>query len=208
MANIYKYLQISLRLLAVLLLSAINAMAMPLVPYTSGQVEFSPYQKAVVAEHESVHFAARAPPLAASNVSFTGAAVAEHGDGIIMHGHKARVASLNFCVSFLATNKTVTDFVDGVTVVDRKTGTTFTGTVDLRPTLDRIENGIPNPHRNDGSTFRNNEGLLPSQPEGYYTEYVHPTPGVTGPGPQRIIQGQGGELYYTPDHYGTFIPLN
>jgi len=31
---------------------------------------------------------------------------------------------------------------------------------------------------------------------------------VNGPGPQRVIQGQGGELFYTPDHYGTFIPLN
>ncbi|MBO6858021.1 MAG: hypothetical protein JJ875_14045 [Roseibium sp.] len=50
--------------------------------------------------------------------------------------------------------------------------------------------------------------LLPSQPEAYYTEYVHPTPGVIGQGPQRVIQGQGGGLYYTPDHYGTFIPLN
>ena len=107
-----------------------------------------------------------------------------------------------------APNRTVTDFIDGVTVVDRRTGTTFTGTVDLRPTLDRIDDGIPHPHRNDGSTFRNREGLLPSQPDGYYTEFVHPTPGVNGPGPQRIIRGQGGELYYTPDHYGSFIPLN
>ena len=105
-------------------------------------------------------------------------------------------------------NRIVTDFIDGVTVIDRGTGTTFTGAVDLRPTLDRIDNGIPHPHRNDGSTFRNREGLLPSQPEGYYTEFVHPTPGLNGPGPQRIIRGQGGELYYTPDHYRSFIPLN
>ncbi|WP_353653755.1 ribonuclease domain-containing protein [Labrenzia sp. R5_0] len=49
---------------------------------------------------------------------------------------------------------------------------------------------------------------MPSQPEGYYTEYVHPTPGVIGQGPQRVIQGQGGGLYYTPNHFGTFIPLN
>jgi filamentous hemagglutinin len=31
---------------------------------------------------------------------------------------------------------------------------------------------------------------------------------VSGAGPQRIVSGQGGELYYTPDHYKTFIPLN
>ena len=45
--------------------------------------------------------------------------------------------------------------------------------------------------------------LLPSRPEGYYREFVHPTPGVRGPGPQRVVQGQGGELFYSPDHYGT-----
>jgi guanyl-specific ribonuclease Sa len=76
---------------------------------------------------------------------------------------------------------------------------------DLQNTLDRIDRGESFPHRNDGSIFRNREGRLPSQPEGYYKEYVHPTPGVNGPGAQRVIIGQGGEVYYTPDHYGTFV---
>ena len=101
-----------------------------------------------------------------------------------------------------------TRFVDGARVVDRRTGKVLEGTVDLKPTLDRIRSGGSVPHRNDGSVFRNSEGLLPSRPQGYYREFVHPTPGVPGPGPQRIVQGQGGEPFYTPDHYGTFIPLN
>ncbi|UFI47588.1 ribonuclease domain-containing protein [Pseudomonas savastanoi] len=42
---------------------------------------------------------------------------------------------------------------------------------------------------------------------GYYTEYVHPTPGIVGPGPQRIVVGKGGEMYYTADHYKTFMML-
>ncbi|MFN8482986.1 MAG: RHS repeat-associated core domain-containing protein [Anaerolineae bacterium] len=46
---------------------------------------------------------------------------------------------------------------------------------------------------------------LPAQRSGYYTEYVVPTPGYTGVGPQRLVVGQGGEAYYTPDHYQTFI---
>jgi filamentous hemagglutinin len=70
--------------------------------------------------------------------------------------------------------------------------------------LERIENGEGFPHRNDGSVFGNREGRLPPQPEGYYREYVHPTPGESGPGAQRVITGAGGEVYYTPDHYGTF----
>jgi RHS repeat-associated protein len=85
---------------------------------------------------------------------------------------------------------------------------TRNGIVDVRPTIDRINSGGTFPHRNDGSIFGNREGLLPAQPHGYYREYVHPTPGSSGPGSQRIVQGQGGELYYTPDHYQTFIPLN
>lgn len=107
-----------------------------------------------------------------------------------------------------------TRFVEGVTVVDRRTGNTLTGTVDLKPTLDRIKSGGSFPHRNDASVFQNRPlpgrttPELPAKPPGYYTEYVHPTPGVGGPGPQRIVTGQGGEIYYTPDHYQTFIPIN
>ena len=101
-----------------------------------------------------------------------------------------------------------TRFIQGVSVTDIRTGRTLTGTVDLQPTLDRISSGVRFPHRNDGTTFYNNQGSLPAQPSGYYREYVHPTPGVSGPGPQRIVAGQAGEMYYTPDHYRTFIPIN
>lgn len=85
---------------------------------------------------------------------------------------------------------------------------TRNGLVNVRSTLDRMKAGEKFPHRNDGSVFQNREGLLPKQADGYYREFVHPTPGVNGPGAQRIIQGQNGELYYSPDHYGSFIPLN
>lgn len=78
---------------------------------------------------------------------------------------------------------------------------------EVRNTLDRIQAGEKFPHRNDGSVFQNKEGLLPPKPDGYYREYVHPTPGVQGPGAQRVVTGQGGEAYYTPDHYRTFIPV-
>lgn len=84
----------------------------------------------------------------------------------------------------------------------------FSGTMDLGPTLDRIGRGEKYPHRNDGSVFGNREGRLPRKPRNWYREYVHPTRGVNGPGPQRIILGKDGEAFYTPDHYGTFIRLN
>ena len=80
----------------------------------------------------------------------------------------------------------------------------YKGTIDLQPTLDRIARGERNSHRNDGSTFGNRERRLPKQRSGYYTEYVHPTKGISGPGPQRVIFGKGGDIWYTPDHYETF----
>jgi guanyl-specific ribonuclease Sa len=106
-----------------------------------------------------------------------------------------------------------TQFINGVRVVDSRTGAVTEGTVDLKPTLDRIASGGRFPHRNDGSIFQNRplpgrtSPELPAQAPGYYREYVHPTPGISGPGPQRVIVGQGGEMFYTPDHYQTFIPL-
>jgi guanyl-specific ribonuclease Sa len=69
------------------------------------------------------------------------------------------------------------------------------------------------PSRNDGTTFLNREGRLPEPQQltlfgDYYKEYVVPTPGVSGPGAQRLIYGAGGEIYYTADHYLTFEHLN
>lgn len=99
-------------------------------------------------------------------------------------------------------------FINGVRVEDIRTGQIIEGTVDLGPTLDRIKNQERYPHRNDGSEFKNRGQDLPIKPSGYYTEYVHPTPGFESPGPQRIVIGRGGETYYTPDHYKTFIRID
>jgi guanyl-specific ribonuclease Sa len=81
------------------------------------------------------------------------------------------------------------------------------GNVDLSATMARIRAGRHYPHRNDGAVFQNRERRLPSQAEGFYHEYVNPTSSGNGPGAQRIIVGQGGELYYTPDHYDHFYPI-
>lgn len=91
---------------------------------------------------------------------------------------------------------------------------TLTGNVDLKPTLQRISSGSSYPHRNDGSEYKNypdrasGARLLPRQPSGYYTEYVVPTSGVSGPSVQRVIVGRGGEVYYSPDHYKSVIRLD
>ena len=72
-------------------------------------------------------------------------------------------------------------------------------------TIKNIEKGGPFPFPNhDGTTFLNREGILLSKPSGYYKEYTVPTLGTHGRGPQRIVSGQNGVMYYTPDHYKTF----
>jgi len=84
----------------------------------------------------------------------------------------------------------------------------FRGDVDVGPTLARISRSERLEFSHDGIVFQNRERRLPSKPPGYYHEYVHPTPGLAGPGPQRIIRGRNGENYYTPDHYRTFQRLD
>jgi ribonuclease T1 len=97
--------------------------------------------------------------------------------------------------------------IRNVTIRDQDGDVVYKGDIDLQPTLDRIERGERHSHRNDGSTFRNLEGRLPKQPSGYYKEYVHPTEDLGGPGPQRVVLGQKGEIYYTHDHYQSFKKL-
>ena len=98
--------------------------------------------------------------------------------------------------------------VENQSIRDLNGHVVFKGTVDLGPTIQRIERGEANRHRNDGTTFQNREGRLPRKPNGYYKEYVHPTAGINGPGPQRIIIGKEGEIWYTPDHYNSFQQIH
>ena len=98
--------------------------------------------------------------------------------------------------------------VENQSIRDLNGHVAFKGTIDLGPTIERIERGEGNRHRNDGTTFQNREGRLPRKPSGYYKEYVHPTTGINGPGPQRIIIGKEGEIWYTPDHYNSFRQIH
>jgi guanyl-specific ribonuclease Sa len=90
------------------------------------------------------------------------------------------------------------------TIRDEDGDVAFRGEIDVGPTIERIRTGRLLGFPNDGTTFQNRERRLPRKPVGYYKEYVHPTPGLRGPGPQRIVAGEEGEFYYTPDHYRTF----
>ncbi|PIU19196.1 MAG: hypothetical protein COT18_08805 [Elusimicrobia bacterium CG08_land_8_20_14_0_20_59_10] len=85
-----------------------------------------------------------------------------------------------------------------------------------------IYNGVHLPYSQDGATFSNKEGGLPVQPKGFYKEYTLLTgnaphtvtigettyqvaPDLSARGSERIIIGGGEKIYYTPDHYKTYI---
>ncbi|MGH3436318.1 MAG: ribonuclease domain-containing protein [Sciscionella sp.] len=72
-----------------------------------------------------------------------------------------------------------------------------------------IESDGPFPYQdNDGSVFGNFEHLLPREKRGYYHEYTVPTPESHTRGARRLITGSSHELYYTGDHYSSFVVVD
>ncbi|MGH3825405.1 MAG: ribonuclease domain-containing protein [Pseudonocardiaceae bacterium] len=71
-----------------------------------------------------------------------------------------------------------------------------------------IQHGGPFPYRQDGTVFGNRERRLPPQHSGFYREYTVPTPGEQDRGSRRLITGGVAELYYTADHYVTFVAVD
>jgi len=84
----------------------------------------------------------------------------------------------------------------------------YVGDIDVNVTLDRIRSGkhVSEPH--DGAVFNNRERRLPVKDRAWYREFVHAPKGFPFPGPQRVILGKSGEVYYTGDHYKSFTKVN
>ncbi len=75
-------------------------------------------------------------------------------------------------------------------------------------TLNLIAQGGPFPYSQDGEVFYNNEGILPSEPSGYYHSYTVITPGSSTRGARRIVTADSGTDYYTADHYASFSRID
>ncbi|MBB4682533.1 ribonuclease domain-containing protein [Amycolatopsis jiangsuensis] len=72
-----------------------------------------------------------------------------------------------------------------------------------------IRRGGPYPYpHNDDVVFQNRENVLPSEKSGYYHEYTVKTPGSPDRGPRRLVTGAAQELYYTGDHYTSFVVVD
>jgi ribonuclease T1 len=71
-----------------------------------------------------------------------------------------------------------------------------------------IQSGGKLTYSRDGIVFNNAEHLLPAHTRGYYHEYTVPTPGSRDRGTRRLIAGQSHEVYYTGDHYVSFVVVD
>jgi hypothetical protein len=56
-------------------------------------------------------------------------------------------------------------------------------------------------------TFENREQRLPRQARGWYTAYDVRAAGSRSRGPQRLIVGSDGKVWFTSDHYDHFVRL-
>ncbi|MGH3871353.1 MAG: ribonuclease domain-containing protein [Pseudonocardiaceae bacterium] len=71
-----------------------------------------------------------------------------------------------------------------------------------------IQDGGPFRYWQDGAVFGNREGRLPARQSGFYREYTVPTPGESDRGARRLITGGPAGLYYTGDHYVSFVVVD
>ena len=70
--------------------------------------------------------------------------------------------------------------------------------------VNALRRGEPGPfaqYASNGVEWRNAEGNLPQRRPGYYTEW-------SVPGQERVVSGLDGEIFYSPDHGGTFYAVD
>lgn len=71
-----------------------------------------------------------------------------------------------------------------------------------------VESDGPFRYDEDGTTFQNRQGLLPDERADYYREYTVPTPDSPDRGARRLVTGAADEVYYTADHYRSFVVVD
>lgn len=120
-------------------------------------------------------------------------------------------ATLHTVTTARSTAPTSSSSPSTVSAVDPESGLRWISTADLPGeavrTLQLIKFGGPYPYDQDGVTFENREQILPDRPLGYYREFTVETPGSDDRGARRIVVGNGGEQYYTDDHYDSFYRI-
>lgn len=73
--------------------------------------------------------------------------------------------------------------------------------------LERINSNSAHPFRQDGQVYMNKgPGHLPERPQNYYKEFTVPS-NAGRRGTERLVVGANGEVFFSPDHYATFIRI-
>jgi ribonuclease T1 len=71
-------------------------------------------------------------------------------------------------------------------------------------TLSLVDAGGPFPDPDDGTSFGDPDGALPSQPPGYYRQYTVVQPGSDDGTSWYLVIGEQQETYWTTDGFSTF----
>lgn len=74
-------------------------------------------------------------------------------------------------------------------------------------TLADINDGTPDRYRADREIYENHGSRLPVQPRGFWRAFTVVTPSERDRGPRRLVVGKNGEVWFTRDHYKSFVRL-
>lgn len=96
-----------LRLLVVMLFSALGVSIAFAVPTTATETTFYHTENLLLTQAQYIGFTARAPPLAASNVAITGGVTVMQGSAFALHGQETAAALFGFDGDLNVPNRTV-----------------------------------------------------------------------------------------------------
>lgn len=74
-------------------------------------------------------------------------------------------------------------------------------------TIADIEDGTPDRFRADREIYENHGSRLPDHPRGFWRAFTVITPSERDRGPRRLVVGRDGQVWFTRDHYKTFVRL-
>jgi hypothetical protein len=98
------FIRTVLRLFLIMLFSALGASMAFAVPMTTSEISFYQAENTLMTQAKDVGFAARAPPIAMSNVAATGGVNVMHGGAFVLHGQETVAALFGFDADHVATN--------------------------------------------------------------------------------------------------------
>lgn len=110
-----KWLTYLVRSLAFMLFTVFGANMAFAVPLVTSEIIYPQTKTTHFSQGDDVGFAARAPPMAVTNVTVTGGATVRRGSAFSLHGQETVAALFGFGADLNATNRTSDNFLDSTT---------------------------------------------------------------------------------------------